>query len=60
MALSEQEIKLREKYAAETGWKQDVSNWPLRYRKHGLCRAFGEDGSRCCTYAATDSCFSDR
>ncbi|MDA8229138.1 MAG: hypothetical protein M0T74_15840 [Desulfitobacterium hafniense] len=29
-ALSEQETKLREKYAAETGWKQDVSNWPLR------------------------------
>ncbi|WP_425805439.1 hypothetical protein ACHOLT_01990 [Desulfitobacterium sp. Sab5] len=21
--------KLREKYAAETGWKQDVSNWPV-------------------------------
>ena len=29
-ALSEQETKLREKYVVETGWKQDVSNWPLR------------------------------
>jgi hypothetical protein len=27
--LSEQETKLREKLAAETGWKQDVSNWLL-------------------------------
>ncbi|MDA8229676.1 MAG: hypothetical protein M0T74_18645, partial [Desulfitobacterium hafniense] len=32
MALSEQETKLREKYVVETGWKQDVSNWPLRRR----------------------------
>ncbi|WP_019850512.1 hypothetical protein [Desulfitobacterium sp. PCE1] len=28
--LSEQESNLREKTAAESGWKQDVSNRPLR------------------------------
>ncbi|MEL1133911.1 hypothetical protein AAC978_01915 [Desulfitobacterium sp. THU1] len=27
--LSEQDAKLREKLAAQTGWKQDVSNRPL-------------------------------
>ncbi|MDA8228710.1 MAG: hypothetical protein M0T74_13635 [Desulfitobacterium hafniense] len=41
-ALSEQVTKLREKYAVETGWKQDVSNWPLRYRNLGWCQALAQ------------------